>query len=293
MLRPRRQLTVTIVDLHVHSTASDGRLAPADVVRDAAAAGLAAVALTDHDTIDGLPEACAAATGLGIRVVTGCEFSVAAPWGELHLLAYFLPVDSPAVNTFLHEQRAARADRGARMVERLHGQGVDVALDDVLAEANGGALGRPHVARALVARGIVPDVAAAFERYLGRRKAAFVPKKLPQIAHVTALVRDAGGVTSAAHLGERATRGTLARLQRGGVDGVEVLHPSHDAATAGRIQTRARELGLLVTGGSDWHGGAERDEVRAPLGGMNVPAEWLAEIERLAQDRRANEPGEG
>ncbi len=278
-------MTVATVDLHVHSTASDGRLAPGAVIRHAAAAGLAAVALTDHDTIDGLPEACEAAAGLGIRVVTGCEFSVAAQWGELHLLAYFLPVDSPAINAFLHEQRTARAARGARIVERLHEQGVDVTIEDVLEEANGGALGRPHVARALVSRGIVPDVPAAFERYLGRHKPAFVAKNLPQVAQVTALVRDAGGVTSAAHLGERATRGTLARLQRAGVDGVEVLHPSHDPPTAERIRMRAHELGLAVTGGSDWHGGAERDETRAPLGGMNVPAEWLVKIEQLANNR--------
>jgi len=147
-----------IIDLHVHSTASDGELAPEAVVARAAAAGLAAIALTDHDTLGGVPAAIAAGERLGVRVVGGCEFSVAAPWGEMHLLGYFLSPGTKVLEDFLIECRADRSRRGRAMVDRLHRLGIPVSHEDVMAEAEGGAVGRPHVARALVRRGQVANV---------------------------------------------------------------------------------------------------------------------------------------
>jgi predicted metal-dependent phosphoesterase TrpH len=170
------------VDLHVHTTASDGERAPADVVARAAAAGLAAIAITDHDTVAGVDEAEAAGASRGVRVVAGCEFSVDAGWGEMHLLGYFLPVTSPELATFLSSARADRERRAREMVEKLVTAGVKIDDQMVLTAAAGGAVGRPHVARALLEMGAVRSLDEAFDRYLGRGRAAYVDKRLPHSA---------------------------------------------------------------------------------------------------------------
>jgi predicted metal-dependent phosphoesterase TrpH len=278
---------VYAADLHVHSSASDGTHPPADVVRRAATAGLTVIALTDHDTVGGVPEARGAGVELGVRVVAGCEFSVAAPWGELHLLAYYLPMDRPELTAFLVAQREQRAARMREIVRRLQGAGVELTLDDIAERAEGAVLGRPHAARTLVARRVVADVGEAFDRFLRRGRPAFVPKVLPALADVTGLVRSLGGVTSAAHLNERATRASLRRLQREGVDAVEVAHPSHEPALQDRIASLADALGLLKSGGTDWHGeSAVETEGRAALGAITIPAEWVEALERLHETRR-------
>lgn len=281
---------MAVVDLHLHSTASDGTEAPANVVRRAADAGLSAIALTDHDTLGGVEEAVAAGASIGLRVVPGCEFSVAARWGEMHLLAYQLPLSSPTLDPFLADQRERRRLRAIEIVRRLHRAGIAVTMDDVMREANAGAVGRPHVARALLAREVVPDMQAAFSKYLGPGRVAFVPKQLPGVAVVTELVRSVGGVTSAAHLKERAVRAVLLELKRQGVDGVEAVHPSHDALSASSIAALARDCGLLTTGGSDWHGVVDGEE-RVPLGSMNVPAAWLEQLDAVAASRAPTQSG--
>ncbi len=269
------------MDLHLHSTASDGAHEPADVVRRAAALGLAAVALTDHDTLDGLPAALAAGQAAGIRVIGGCEFSVAAPWGELHVLGYFLQPGATALEAWLARVRADRARRGTEIVERLRELGLAVTLDDLLEEARGGAIGRPHVARALVRRGLVRDQQAAFDRYLGWGRPGFVAKRLPSFREVADLVHAAGGVVSAAHLKERGTRAALAALHQEGLDAVEVRHPTHDPDVRARLAGLARELDLAPTGGSDWHGDEDDMDPSARLGGQRVPLAWLEDLERL------------
>jgi 3',5'-nucleoside bisphosphate phosphatase len=267
------------VDLHLHSSASDGAFAPPVVVRRAAAAGLAAVALTDHDTVAGVPAAIEAGKQLGVRVVSGCEFSVAAPWGEMHVLGYFLPPDSVTLERFLVGCRADRERRGRAMVERLHRVGVSLGEEDVLAEAQGGAIGRPHVARALVRRGHVSTVGEAFDRYLARGRPAFVDKTLPAFEAVSALVHHVGGIVSAAHLKERGTRTLLQTLRSQGLDAVETRHPSHDPEQRARLTDLALELGLHRTGGSDWHGESFGDEDHGTIGSEHVPAEWLERLE--------------
>ncbi len=269
------------VDLHVHSTASDGSLAPEAVVARAAAAGLAAVALTDHDTVGGIPAALAAGRALGIRVVVGCEFSVLAPWGEMHVLGYFLPETSTELEEFLLRCRSDRNRRGMEMVRLLQAQGVRIDEDAVLAESAGGALGRPHVARALRKAGVVRTLDEAFDRFLGRGRSAYVDKALPTFASVASLVHRIGGVISAAHLKDRGSRATLVRLRADGLDAVETRHPSHDADVRTRLTELTLELRLGRTGGSDWHGEAEDGWAHGALGSQLVPAEWLDQLEAL------------
>lgn len=273
-------------DLHTHSTASDGTHTPADLVRLAAAAGLDTIALTDHDTIDGVAEARRAGAALGVRVIAGCEFSVQAPWGEMHLLAYFLPLGAGELAEFLAGQRDARAERMREIVRRLRASGAPVTIDMVLAEAGGDALGRPHAARALIRAGRVGDVGEAFDRFLGRGRPAYVPKRLPHLDDVTALVRRMAGVTSAAHLKGRGTRAALVRLRDAGVDAVEVRHPAHDEDLAARLETLAPEIGMLRSGGTDWHGEEEAaEDGRAPLGAITVPQAWVDALEALHRER--------
>ena len=277
----------TTVDLHVHSTASDGRLAPAAVVGRAATAGLGAVALTDHDTLAGVPEALAAGERLGIRVVAGCEFSAAAPWGEMHVLGYFLPSESPELEAFLARCRADRVRRGREMVTRLNTLGVALDFDDVLRHADGGAIGRPHVARAIVSRGGAAHVSEAFDRYIGRGRPAFVEKVLPQFGEITAQVHAVRGLVSIAHLKDRGTRSFIERLKFEGLDAVETRHPSHDGELRSRLTDIALRLGLLRTGGSDWHGDPEPGATHGALGSQEVPLEWLERLEQVRAARPA------
>jgi predicted metal-dependent phosphoesterase TrpH len=268
-----------IIDLHLHSTASDGELAPDAVVGRAAAAGVVAMALTDHDTLAGVPAAIAAGERSGIRVIGGCEFSVAAPWGEMHVLGYFLPPGTKLLEDFLLRCRADRERRGRAMVERLHRLGMEVEDADVMAEAEGGAVGRPHVARALVRRGLVGSVSEAFDRFLGRGRPAFVEKSLPTFAQVAELVHQVGGVVSAAHLKDRGTRSLLVHFKQLGLDAVETRHPSHDPDVRARLTEFALDLGLYRTGGSDWHGDPVGDEAPGSIGSQNVPLAWLDALE--------------
>ena len=275
------------IDLHVHSTASDGEYAPHAVVEFAADLGLEVIALTDHDTVEGCLPAIRAGKEVGVRVIAGCEFSVAAPWGEMHLLAYFLPCENSTLADFLADQQSMRGARAHAIVERLADLGIVVELEEVLAKAKGGVVGRPHVARALVDHGAVFDVSDAFRKYLGAKRPAFVPKTLPALEDVTKLVRSMGGVTSAAHLRSRATKTSLSQLQSVGVDAVEVVHPAHIEVVANKISAMALDAGLLRTGGSDWHGEDSVEVASSRLGGGVVPREWLVELESLHLDRLA------
>ena len=267
-----------MIDLHCHSTASDGTQPPEAVVAYAAAKQLSAIALTDHDTVAGLAAAFSAGERLGVRVIGGCEFSVAAPWGELHLLGYFLRPDSPRLLEFLDAARAMRYDRALAMVNALHGAGIRITMADVTHEAAGATLGRPHVARALLRLGHVPTLQTGFDRWLGPGRPAYVAKQLPTLADVASLVHRDGGVVSAAHLRREGTRDHLAQLQRDGLDAVEVRHPRHDGERIAILTEAASALGLARTGGSDWHGDAAGGG-HADLGSQRVPLEWLTALE--------------
>jgi 3',5'-nucleoside bisphosphate phosphatase len=276
---------VGVIDLHCHSTASDGLLSPGAVVQRAAAIGLTAVALTDHDTIAGVAEARAAADQAGMRFVAGCEFSADAPWGEIHLLGLFLDADDQPLNTFLTAARADRRRRAEEMLDKLAQLGMPMARGDLDAHLGGGAVGRPHVARLLLAREAVHSVQEAFDRYLGLGRPAYVAKRLPAVAEVAERVHAAGGLVSAAHLKRWGTREAIAGLQAQGVDAVETRHPGHTPDMVAAITTAALAMGLARTGGSDWHGESDTQGTHAMLGSQRVPDEWLDELMALRDQR--------
>ena len=273
------------IDLHTHSTASDGARLPADVVRAAKAAGLSAIALTDHDTLAGLAEARAEGEKLGVRIVSGIELSAVEGHHETHILGLHL-ADVSEMEHRLVDLRQMRMNRALRIVERLNAIGIPLQFDAVLKEADGGAVGRPHVARAMVAGGWVLDLREAFDKYLGNGRAAFVAKEKLSMADAIGLIRRAGGLAVLAHPAQTGTRERIAALVAEGLDGVEVLHPSHSWDDSQRLDALATEFRLVRSGGSDWHGAV--DGART-LGMMRVPAQWLAEHEARLVEKRSRQ----
>ncbi|TFH65643.1 MAG: PHP domain-containing protein [Gemmatimonadales bacterium] len=235
------------------------------------------MALTDHDTIAGVPEAVAEGERLGLAVVCGCAFSVKVAWGEMHLLGYFLPLGNLEMDEFLATARRQRVIRAERMIEGLQAWGVDIHMADVLAEARQAAVGRPHVARALVRHGKVADVQSAFDEFLGLGRRAYVEKVLPTLSEVADLVHQTGGLVSAAHLRDKASRSVLSMLKQEGLDAVEVNHPSHSPEITRSIAALAEEVGLRRSGGSDWHGDGSPDDY-GYIGTQSVPMAWLDEL---------------
>ena len=267
------------VDLHTHSTASDGTLPPEGVIEAAERCGLAALALTDHDTVDGVRAARQAAQGPGIRVIAGVELSAFDEDREVHLLALHLS-NFDALEKRLTELRASRLIRAGKIVEKLNALGIPLTLDEVLQQSSGGAVGRPHVARALIARGVVADFRDAFMRYLGNSGSAFVPKDPLSMQAAIAIAHEAGAIAIWAHPSDGGRRERLEPLVAAGLDGIEIRHPSHSAEDMKRLQALADFFGLVPSGGSDWHGASDGPR---RLGMMNVPVEWLErQDERVA-----------
>jgi predicted metal-dependent phosphoesterase TrpH len=272
------------IDLHAHSTASDGVASPTLFVETAARAGLTVVALTDHDTVDGVAEAVAAAEPLGVRVVPGVELSVMDGKDEVHLLGLHL-ADVGAIADALGRFREGRAARAAAMVDTLNTLGVPLTLEAVLAEAAGGAVGRPHVARAMVAGGWVTDLREAFDKWLGAGRPAYVEKPRLEVADGVNVIHRAGGLAVWAHPGDEGRRSKFERMVAAGIDGAEVRHPGHNASDVSRIGALVEFFHLVPSGGSDWHGATAGPRM---LGAVQVPSEWLERHEeRLAMRRRA------
>ena len=251
------------IDLHSHSDASDGTQPPADVVRRARAAGVDVLALTDHDTVAGVPAAAEALPG-GLTLVLGSEISCATVLHDqrvsVHLLGYLFDPSEPALAAEMAALRRDRETRGRAIVDRLNELGVATRWDEIAAIAGDAPVGRPHVARALVNAGVVADIESAFSTdWIGFGGRAYVPKRSLDPAVAVSLIDVAGGVSVLAHPGAN-KRGpplddaTIADLVAVGLGGIEVDHPDHDAATRVRLRALAGELGLLVTGSSDDHG---------------------------------------
>ena len=247
-------------DLHTHSTRSDGTLTPREVVELARSRDLDGIALTDHDTADGLPEAREAAAGTGLEVLTGCELSAEHEGQPVHVLGYAFDPGEPLFAAKREWLRAGRIGRAERMVERLRELGVDVRFERVLELAGAASLGRPHVARAMVEAGVVPDVASAFSsEWIGTGGRAYVAKVAVTPVEAVELYRGSGGVAVLAHpsihAGAGAVPETVIRaMAEAGMAGLEVDHPDQPPEDRAHWRRLAAELGLEATGSSDCHG---------------------------------------
>lgn len=274
---------VAFVDLHSHSTASDGSRAPRDVILEAKRVGLSAIALTDHDTLDGIAEALSAGAELGVRVVTGVELSAVEDDSETHILGLHLS-DTRALEARLVALRDMRRSRAERIVGRLNELGVRIEFTAVLEQAAGGAIGRPHVARAMIAEGWAIDLRDAFDRYLGNGRPAFVGKDRLAVVDAIELIHAAGGLAILAHPGSAGTKDRIAAFVAQGIDGVEVRHPSHSSEDVARLLALVEHYSLVPSGGSDWHGAETGPRT---LGMMRVPAEWLGRQDGRVRARAA------
>jgi len=274
-----------MIDLHLHTTASDGRCTPEELVTLAAAAGLTVMAVTDHDTTGGVADARRAAAAHGIEVVTGIEITAVHNGVDVHMLGYFFAADDPGLVRFLGDQRDNRLRRVEVIASRLAALGlpIDVSLIAHAAGARTGkSVGRPHVARALVAAGHVADMREAFDKWLGHGCPAFVERTGAPPADVIGLVHTAGGIVSMAHPGRTKLDELIAPLKRVGLDAIEVYHSDHDNAAVSRYRALADGLELLATGGSDFHGDPSHGDVP---GATTLPREEWERVSAARADR--------
>lgn len=247
------------IDLHTHSTASDGIYSPEELVAFAEKNNVRVLALSDHDTVDGIDEALAASAGRNIKVIPALEFSIQYDGGTFHLLGMFIDHKNPVLLERLKYFADKRETRAVRMVEDLQKHGIDIPLEEVIAEAKGGVLGKPHVARVLVHRGYSPDVKSVFSSFLEKGKPGYVPKEKISFHEAMDLIRLSGGISVLAHpasleLEPEAMNRFISELKEAGLDGIEVFAEMHDAETRKFYLAAAEKNGLLVSGGSDFHG---------------------------------------
>ena len=271
-------------DLHSHSDRSDGTLTPTEEMRLAASRDLAGVALTDHDTFDGLEEAAAAAHDLGLDFVPGIEFSAEYDGASLHILGYWVDPHDEAVNAELDRLSATRFRRGELIVEKLHELGFEIDFERVRRIAGGQTIARPHVAQAMVEAGIVATEQEAFDRYISDDGLAYVPKHALEPLEALRLIRRAGGGCVLAHPGMWKGNGSvpdelIERMAEAGMVGLEVWHPDHDEEMRSRYAALAERLGLVATSASDCHG--ERYGYR--MGTERTDAETVRELRRRVE----------
>jgi predicted metal-dependent phosphoesterase TrpH len=274
-----------VIDLHLHSIFSDGFWTPEELVAEAVRHGLTAVALTDHDTTRGVPRFLEAAQRCGLCAVPGVEISAQSEFGAMHILGYFLRHRDPRLCDQLDRLREARDTRNRRILERLAEAGCPLSAEEVEAEAGGHVVGRPHFARAMIRRGYVKDKQEAFDKYLARGKAAYVGRRRFSPEESIRILREAGGVPVLAHpftlgLEGAALRTCLVDLAGAGLEGVEVYYPQHGRHQQARYLKLAADLGLVPTGGSDFHGEAASGlRMGVGFGRLRVPDDIVPRLQ--------------
>ncbi len=281
-------------DLHMHTIHSDGTFTPKELVQLAKRKELSCIALTDHDTLSGVQEAQEEGNRLGVEVIAGIEISVKCDPGTMHILGYFVDRNSKKLQEGLLEIQTARRTRNPMIIEKLNAIGINISLDEVKRESGGDQIGRPHFARVLVKKKYVKDSQEAFNKYLAKGAPAYVDKRKLTSREAIEMIEDAGGVASLAHpkqlkldsLPDRFEQ-TIEQLRSEGLKGLEVYSSCQSKEEAARYKKTAERLGLLITGGSDFHG-ANRPQ--APLGWMGdgamIPYETIDQMKKLLLERK-------
>jgi predicted metal-dependent phosphoesterase TrpH len=276
------------VDLHIHSTASDGKLSPAEVVREAAEKGLSYIALADHDSVDGIAAAKKAAQRFpGLTVIPAIEISTDIPRGEVHILGYFIDYTNAELLARLEEFKNSRRRRAEQMVAKLANLGMPVEWERVLELAGSSTIGRPHIAQAMLEKGYIPSFKDAFDEYLGHGKPAYVEREKMLPAEAVAIIIRAKGLAVLAHpLTTENHEGLVSELKPAGLVGLEAYYGEYDAEEVKGLVALAQKYGLIATGGSDFHG-IEPEEETA-IGGADVPLEVVERLIALAKKREPN-----
>jgi 3',5'-nucleoside bisphosphate phosphatase len=273
------------LDLHLHSTASDGRLNPEELVRKAAQTGLAVISITDHDSVGGIaPALKAAERHPPLRVIPGVECSTDVPHGEVHILGYFIDYANPELVIKLAAFRNSRKVRAQKMIDKLATMGVSIEWERVEDIAGAGSVGRPHIAQAMLEKGYVSSLREAFSQYIGRDAPAYVEREKMTPEEVVELITSAGGLAVLAHPADIDNlEHLIPRLQRVGLVGLEVYYNNYPPSTVQHLASLAHKHALVATGGSDFHGMDSATET--PIGGVAIPREGVERLFALSERR--------
>jgi predicted metal-dependent phosphoesterase TrpH len=278
------------VDLHIHTTASDGTFTPEQVISHAHQLRLKAIAITDHDTVAGSKEALGSGVPPSLGFLTGVEISATPPpfypgSGSFHLLGYSIRLDDPNLNRTLEKLQQARKNRNPAIINRLNELGISITLDEVRKEAGVGQLGRPHIAQLMVKKGVVASINEAFDQFLGTGKPAYVDKQRVECFKAIEIIQDAGGVPVLAHPGlldyqtENQLDELIGKLKKAGIQGVEVYYSGHTPDQTRLYAALAQRHDLLMTGGSDFHGAIQPEiEMGSGQGDLIVPYELFKKL---------------
>jgi len=277
-------------DLHLHTTASDGRLRPEEIVRKASQLGLDVIAITDHDTVEGIPPALESAKSFPqLLVIPGVEINTDVLQGEVHILGYFIDYHDPELDHSLKELRNSRYERGRKMVAKLADLGIEIDWERVLELATGGTIGRPHIAQAMVEGGYSSSLQEAFTKYIGRNGPAYVERKKLTPLDAVELIFNAGGLPFLAHPAEiKNLEAFVPQLKEAGMVGLEIYYANYSPSKIARLQALAKKYDLIASGGSDYHGWD--NTIGANIGSVDMPPELVRQFISLAEQRRMRIP---
>ncbi|ARM30515.1 PHP domain-containing protein [Prosthecochloris sp. HL-130-GSB] len=263
-------------DLHIHTKCSDGIFTPEEIVQKAKKSGLKAISITDHDSVSGIEKAKPLAKQLGIELINGVEMSSTYQGHDIHILGYFFDDKNPELTRYLDHCRQLRTERAERMVQKLARMGVKIEIEQIILKAQNGSVGRPHIAAVLQDGGFVKSFSEAFSKYLGSHSPAYVKSIETHPAEIIRLINEASGLSFLAHPGQNVPDEILRQLITFGLDGIEIIHPSHDAYKQNYYREIANEYFLLFSGGSDYHGLKDQEEDH--FGQTTIPYEWVTKM---------------
>lgn len=289
---------VMSIDLHIHSTTSDGTMSPGELVLYAQKKGLSAISITDHDTIDGVDEALAASQSIGLEVVPGIELSVKYCNYNVHLLGYLFDCRHKELHVALGHLQVGRIERNKKIIVKLNRLGLTMQLHELEQSAGSGQTGRPHIARLMVEKGFVQSMDEAFEKYLGHGGLAYTSRFIYEAEEAIGIIQDAGGIAVLAHplqLDKSVDNldHALQQLCEMGLDGIEVYYPNHSRSFKKKLIALADKHSLLMTGGSDYHGSIRPGTTLAGGKNVSVPAQLLVDMKQRAKENRNNRNNKG
>ena len=281
------------IDLHIHTTESDGSLTPSQVVRYAKEKGLKAIAITDHDTIHGNEEAIKEGISAGVEVIPGVEISVDYSQGTMHMLGYFITTEDPILNEKLTLLQDSRADRNPKIIEKLNKLGLSLTYDEVVQVSGGGQVGRPHIAQILMKKGYTKSIKEAFDKYLGKGAPAYLDKFRLSAVEAITMITDAGGIPVLAHPFTLHLKSSdeldalLKKLVNQGLQGLEVYYSEHDERKTSSYRLLAKRYNLAITGGSDFHGKNMKGiDLGTGRGNLKIPYTALENLKNIWEEKR-------